>query len=223
MKLCRIHRPQGDAPGSDVIAEFKRFPSTVVSDQLDRQGAAFGIHRITSPGLGIMAGRAITVRIPPGDNLGIYVAIEHAQPGDILVVDGGGAMNRAVMGEIFYRHMVSRGIGGIVIDGCLRDAGEIAEGPMHVFARGVTHLGPSRQGPADINCSVSVGGAPVRTNDIVVGDADGVAIVPNSRVASTLEGARALMDREPVLIAAAAAGEMDLGWLREGVRQIEVD
>jgi regulator of RNase E activity RraA len=223
IKICRIHPQQGTPPSEEVVAEFRRFPSTVVSDQLDRHGAAFGIHRITRAELGFMAGRAISVKVPPGDNMGIYMAIEHAQPGDVVVVDGGGALNRALMGEIFYNHMISRGIGGIVIDGCLRDAGEIAKGPMHVYARGVTHLGPGREGPADVHGPVSIGGAIVRTNDIIVGDADGVAVVPNARIQATLEGARALMKREPGLIATAAAGQMDLTWLHEGVQQIQVD
>lgn len=220
MKFCRIHETVGTPPSEATVAAFRVFPTTVVSDQLDRDGAVHGVHRITHPDLGILAGRVVSVRVPPGDNLGIYVAVEHAQPGDVLVVDAGGSLERAVMGELFYRHMVARGLGGIVIDGVIRDSAEIAAGPMHVFARGASHLGPGKRGPGDVHAAVALGGTVVRTNDIVVGDADGIAVVPNARIAATLVGAQALLEREVELLERAVAGDMDLTWLREEVAQV---
>lgn len=222
MTFCRIHDIVGAAPSVATVAAFRLFPTTVVSDQLDHDGAVHGVRRITSADLGILAGRVVSVRVPPGDNLGIYVAVEHAQPGDVLVVDAGGSLERAVMGELFYRHMVTRGLGGIVIDGVIRDLAEISAGPMHVFARGASHLGPGKRGPGDVHAAVTVGGTVVRTNDIVVGDADGVAIVPNARIAATLVGAQALLEREVVLLDRAGAGLMDLTWLLEEVTQVKV-
>jgi regulator of RNase E activity RraA len=204
-----------------VVAAFRTFPTTVVSDQLDRLNAAHGIHRISDGSLGILAGPVVSVRVPPGDNLGIYVAAEHAEPGDILVVDAGGETRRAVMGEIFYRHLASRGIGGIVIDGVVRDVEALRDGPMAVFARGAIHLGPTRNGPGDVHDAACVGGAIVRTGDIVVGDDDGVVVVPNHRIAETLRGAKDLLEREAELIERARTGRMDLAWLRD-VEQIPV-
>jgi len=221
VRTCRIHPRPRSGPSPDVVAAFRTFPTTVVSDQLDRLNAAHGIHRITDAAHGIMAGPAISVRVPPGDNLGIYVAAEHAAPGDILVVDAGGGTGRAVMGEIFYRHLAARGLGGIVIDGMVRDVEAIREGPMPVFARGAIHLGPTRNGPGDVHDAVCVGGAVVRTGDIVVGDDDGVAVVPAARIAETLTGAQALLEREVELIERARTGRMDLTWLRD-VEQIPV-
>ena len=222
MKFCRIHEIVGSPPSEETVAAFRVFPTTVVSDQLDRDGAVHGVRRITRADLGILAGRVVSVRVPPGDNLGIYVAVEHAQPGDVLVVDAGGSLERAVMGELFYRHMVTRGLGGIVIDGVIRDSAEIAAGPMHVFARGASHLGPGKRGPGDVHAAVTLGGTVVRTNDIVVGDADGIAIIPNARIAATLVGAQALLEREVQLLERAASGNMDLTWLHEEVTQVGV-
>jgi regulator of RNase E activity RraA len=93
---------------------------------------------------------------------------------------------------------------------------------MHVFARGASHLGPGKRGPGDVHAAVTLGGTVVRTNDIVVGDADGIAIIPNARIAATLVGAQALLEREVQLLERAASGNMDLTWLHEEVTQVGV-
>jgi regulator of RNase E activity RraA len=103
----------------------------------------------------------------------------------------------------------------------VRDIEAIREGPMPVFARGAIHLGPTRNGPGDVHDAVCVGGAVVRTGDIVVGDDDGVAVVPRARIAETLTGAQALLAREVDLIERARTGRMDLSWL-DDVEQVPV-
>lgn len=214
MSTCRIY-PETPLPDPKKLETLRRLPSCVVSDQLERSGFVRGLRRMTSSSLGIMAGRALTVRTRPGDNLVIYQAVEIAEPGDILVVDGGGAMDRALMGEIFYNHVVARGIGGVVIDGCIRDAAEIGEGPVPVFARGAAHTAPFKDGPGELRGVVSVGQAVVRHGDLVVGDADGIAVVPVERLDETLRGGLELLELEKVKLAKAAAGETDTTWLAD--------
>lgn len=212
MNRCRIH-PATEPPAPDLLAQVRKLPSSIVSDQLERYGLIRDVRQITSDDLGILAGPALTVRTRPGDNLIIYKAIQLATPGDILVVEAGGATDRAVMGEIVCRHAAAKGIAGLVIDGAIRDGAEIAAGDLPVFARGFAHPGPFKNGPGEIRGAISVGGAVVRNGDLVIGDADGVAVLPVERVQEVIEGGLAALAREDSALAKAAAGEMDTSWV----------
>lgn len=216
MNRCRIH-PATEPPPAEVLDQVRKLPSTIVSDQLERSGFVSGVRQLTENRLGIMAGPALTVRTRPGDNLVIYKAIELASEGDILVVDAGGATDRAVMGEIVCRHAAAKGIGGLVIDGVIRDVAEISAGDLPVFARGASHLGPFKNGPGEIRGVVSVGGTVVRNGDLVVGDADGVAVLPVERVEEAIKGGLAALAREDGALAQAAAGELDTSWIDDSL------
>ena len=222
MSTCRVY-PETPLPDPEKLAALGTLPSCIVSDQLERFGLARGIRRMTSRDLGIMAGRAFTVKTRPGDNLVIYKAVELAEPGDILVVDGGGCTDRALMGEIFYNHVIASRIGGLVIDGAIRDAFEIGEGPVPVFARGAAHTAPFKFGPGELRGPVSIGGAVVQQGDFVVGDDDGVAVIPRARLDATIDGGLALLEAEKTKMARAAAGEADTSFLEELMTTIEVD
>jgi regulator of RNase E activity RraA len=101
-----------------------------------------------------------------------------AQPGDIIVVDGGGALDAALIGDIMTSYAVSRQVGGFVIEGAVRDTEELAARDLPVYARGISPRGPTREGPGEINVAVSIDGTVVQPGDIVVGDADGLVFVP---------------------------------------------
>ena len=212
MNRCRIY-PATQPPPAELVTHLRTMPTTVVSDQLERCGNVKGVYQITSADLGFLAGPALTVRTRPGDNLAIYKAIEIASAGDVLVVDAGGAMDRAVVGEIVYRHAATRGIAGFVIDGLIRDGADIAKGRLPVFAKGFTHAGPYKSGPGEIRGPITVGGAVVHNGDIVVGDTDGVAVVPIARAQEVVAGGLKLLAREQEALAQADAGELDVSWL----------
>lgn len=222
MSRCRIY-PATPHPSEDKLEALRELPSTIVSDALDRYGLVQGVKQVTSNDLGIMAGPALTVRTLPGDNLIIYKAIDIAEPGDILVIEAGGAMDRAVMGEIVCHHAEAMGIAGLVIDGCIRDGAEIAAGTMPVFAKGYAHPGPFKNGPGELRGPVSVGGVVVRNGDLVVGDADGVAVVPVDRLEAAISGGQAALAREEEAIRVAKAGEMDTSWLDDKLELEFVD
>ncbi|WP_296746872.1 RraA family protein [Mesorhizobium sp.] len=170
---------------SELIDAFRAFATPLISDNLARVPGAVGLrpfHKIS----GVMAGRALTVRTRTGDNQFIHRALDLVQPGDVIVVDGGGYEGRALVGEIMTSVAASRGAAGIVIDGAIRDAGAIGRNPFPCFARSAIHLGPYKDGPGAINVAVSVGGMVVGPGDIVVGDEDGVVAFP-------LDGALALL------------------------------
>ena len=222
MNHCRIY-PTVPRPPAEQLDAVAKLPSTIVSDQLERFGFAQGLHQITRDELGILAGPALTVRTRPGDNLIIYKAIQLVEPGDILVIDAGGATDRAVMGEIVAHHARAHGVAGLVIDGCVRDGAEIAAGDMPVYCRGYSHLGPFKNGPGEIRGTVSVGGTVVRSGDIVVGDADGIAICPIDRLEKTIAGGLELLAREEKAIALAKSGDMDTSWVDDSLEIVYID
>lgn len=222
MNHCRIH-PTVPRPATAQLDAVAKLPSTIVSDQLERYGFAQGLDQVTRDELGILAGPALTVRTRPGDNLIIYKAIQLAEPGDILVIDAGGATDRAVMGEIVAHHAHAQGVAGLVIDGCVRDGAEIAAGDMPVYCRGYAHPGPFKNGPGEIRGTVSVGGAVVRNGDIIVADADGVAICPIERLDEAITGGQEALAREDKAIALAKSGNMDTSWVDDKLEIVYVD
>ena len=121
-----------------------------------------------------LSGPALTVRTRPGDNLMIHKAIDIAAPGDVIVVDGGGDLTNSLIGEIMVRHAASRQVGGFVINGSIRDADALITQALPVYAAGITHRGPYKDGPGEINVAIAIDGMTVEPGDLIVGDADGV-------------------------------------------------
>jgi regulator of RNase E activity RraA len=160
-----------------------------------------------------LVGPAWTVRTRPGDNLVVHKAVDLARPGDVLVIDAGGGADRAIIGDLICRHAVSRGIAGIVLDGAARDVREIAALGLPVFARGVTHLGPYKDGPGEIGGPVAVGGLTVSTGDLIVGDENGVLALPADRAGQIADAAEALLRREAGIVAAIDGTGWDRSWV----------
>ncbi len=221
MSIVRVH-PAAPRIDEATIAAVRELPSTIVSDQLDRSGIALGIGPLTPTSLGILAGQALTVRTQPGDNVAIYKAISIAQPGDVLVVDGGGHMDRALMGEIVYRFAIAKGIVGMVFDGVVRDVAEVAAGTVPVYAKGAAHLGPYKNGPGEVGGTIAVGGLVVRAGDVIVADADGVTAIPPHRLAKVIEGGRKAMAKEVEAMRLADEGAIDVSWIEEKVKVVAV-
>jgi regulator of RNase E activity RraA len=213
MSRCRI-RPDVPRPDPSLVRRLQQLPTATVSDQLDKFGALTGIHPL--PGMDLtarLAGPALTVRTRPGDNLGVHVAIDLAEPGDVLVVDGGGHVDRALVGEIVYRYAVAKGIAGLVVDGAVRDARDIAAGPVPVFARGTIHLGPDKNGPSEVRGPIAVGGTVVHSGDVVLGDHDGLVAVPADRLDEVVHGGEQQAEQEVQRLASAEKGDLDRSWL----------
>ena len=123
------------------------------------------------------------------DNLHLHSAIDLAAPGDVIVVNGGGDTSRALIGELMGTRAKVRGLGGFVIDGAVRDAADLGEMGMPVFARAVTPAGPYKNGPGRLLVPVALGGVCVSPGDIVLGDGDGVAVVPLAQAADVADRA----------------------------------
>jgi len=125
-----------------------------------------------------LCGPAFTVRTAPGDNLLVHKAIDTAEPGDVIVVDGGGFNDYALIGELMSARAEERGVGGMVIWGAIRDSAELRQGSFPVYASGVTHRGPYKNGPGEINVTVALDGMAIAPGDLVLGDDDGLLCVP---------------------------------------------
>jgi len=183
---------------------FRESQTAVISDNLSRLPGAVGLRPFH--GGGTMVGRALTVRTAAGDNLAIHKALDLVQPGDVVVVDGGGDESRALMGEIMMSIAKSRGAVGLVVDGAIRDAGPIARIGFPVFARTAIHRGPYKNGPGEINVPVCIGGMVVNPGDIVVGDEDGVVAFSPEIAVALGEKVRAQEQREADILKSIAAG-----------------
>jgi RraA family protein len=180
--------------GAELLAQFRGVPTSIISDNMERLPGATGIlpyHRS-----GQLIGTALTVKTRHGDNLAIHAALKVARRGDVIVVDGGGDISQALIGEIIMTHAESLGVAGFVIDGAIRDVAAIRASDLPCFARGVTHKGPYKNGPGAINVAVSIGGLVVNPGDLIVGDDDGIVAVAPEIAAGLIPGIRTQEERE---------------------------
>ena len=194
------------------VAKFRQLPVANISDSMSRMtagGAALRpMHRS-----GVLAGPAFTVRTRPGDNLMVHKALDIAEPGDVIVVDGGGDLTNSLIGEMMVAHAQTRRIGGIVIYGAIRDYDTIHAGDFPVFAAGVTHRGPYKDGPGEINVPIAIEGMVITPGDLIVGDGDGVVCVPFDATAEVLKAAEAKHQAEIKQFAALKEGKSDRAWV----------
>jgi regulator of RNase E activity RraA len=191
---------------ASLVDAFRGLASSNVADAMGRFG-------FMDPGIqsrsGLpLCGLAVTVNARPGDNLMVHKALQVAEPGDIVVVSTNGNTTSAVFGELMCRTAVARGLGGIVVDGAIRDADGMTALGFPAFSRTVTPGGCDKDGPGEINVSVSCGGAVVHPGDIVIGDRDGIAVVHRADAAEVLELVRALVKNEERRVAEIQAGNV---------------
>lgn len=169
--FTKINRPE-----KAVIDAFRSIPASNIGDMMGRLYCTNGTIRPLNkaPLLGV----AFTVKCPMGDNMIFHRALDLAQPGDIIVVDAQGGMERALAGEMMVRYARTKGIAGFVVDGCMRDADYISQlEDFPVYCKGLTPQGPYKFGPGEINVPVSIGGQVVLPGDILVGDPDGIVVM----------------------------------------------
>lgn len=202
--LDERHNPNALQADPALIEAFRALPVANISDNLHRLPGAVGLRPFHdgTP----MAGTALTVRTRAGDNRAIHEALEMIRPGDVIVVDGGGDISRALIGEIMSSVAHMRGAAGFVLDGAVRDVAALAKSSFPCFARAGIHLGPYKNGPGEINVPVSIGGMLVNPGDIVVGDADGIVAFPQGIADALLEATRAQSAREEAVLQGIAEG-----------------
>ena len=211
--------PRSRKVGPEVVARFRDLPVANVSDSMSRTTAGGPRLRPMHAG-GVLAGPALTVKTRPGDNLMVHKAIGIAEPGDVVVVDAGGDLTNAIIGELMIAQMVKRGLGGIVINGAIRDSAAIRAGGYPVFAAGVTHRGPYKDGPGEINVPVAVDGMVIAPGDLVIGDDDGLLCIPYDQVEQVHAAAAAKHAAEEKQMAAIEAGAHDASWVDAALKRL---
>lgn len=204
------------------LEAFRQVGVAQVSDCMGRLYGSVGLRPVHGPGLR-MSGIALTVKTRPGDNLMIHRAIDLAQPGDVIVVDGGGCTANALVGELMMKQAQRRGVVGFVIDGAVRDAEAFGPAGFACFARDISHRGPFKDGPGEINVPVSVGGLVVQPGDVILGDADGLTAIPQAYAVEVLRLAEAKEQAEAKGMERIAAGTYEKPWQAPALTRLQKD
>ena len=197
----RRHEVTFEALPPDLLDGFAGLAASEVDDAMNREQVMAAAIKPIAPGTRV-CGQARTVNAMAADNGIIHAAIPHLRPGEILVVNGLGVEDVAVWGEVMTHAARQQGIAGLVLDGAVRDVAAIREMGFAVFCRAISPRGPHKGFGGTIDGVISCGGVAVSPGDLVVGDDDGVAVVP-------------LAEARAVQAAAIAAQARESNWLEE--------
>ncbi|AVO52256.1 RraA family protein [Ectopseudomonas mendocina] len=197
---------------------YRSVPVANASDSMNRMTAG-GARLRPMHRQGVLSGVALTVKSRPGDNLMLHYAIDIAEPGDVIVVDAGGDLSNALIGEMMVAYAIKRGVAGIVINGAIRDAASIGAEDFPMFAAGITHRGPYKDGPGEINVPISIDGMVVEPGDLIIGDDDGLLCIPYDHVKDVYERAHAKHVAEQKQLEQIAKGENDRSWVLNTLRE----
>ncbi|MHB1414989.1 MAG: 4-carboxy-4-hydroxy-2-oxoadipate aldolase/oxaloacetate decarboxylase [Chloroflexota bacterium] len=207
-----------DRPPQELVEPFREFATCNVCDALGRFGSMDYRIKPMVPGWK-MAGTAITLRTRPCDNLLVYKALEIAQPGDVLVIAIYEYDTNSTWGDLTSMIAQAKGMAGVVTDGVVRDISGLRAVGFPVFARGLNPNSPMKDGPGEVNVPVVCGGVLVNPGDIVVGDDDGVVVVPKDEAAAIIEGARAIVQKEEKIVADIKSGKLIPDWVNKALAE----
>lgn len=174
----------------EMIEKFRKIPVANISDSMNRLTGGGPRLRPYHAG-GVLCGRAVTVKSRPGDNLMAHMALALAGPGDVIVVDAGGDLTNSIIGERMMVYAQRRSFGGFVVNGAIRDLEWCKMNALPVFAAGVTHRGPYKTGPGEINVPIAIDGMVCEPGDLIIGDDDGLLVIPYKDIAAVYEKANA--------------------------------
>jgi 4-hydroxy-4-methyl-2-oxoglutarate aldolase len=202
---------------AQLVARFQGLASSNVADAMGRFN--FMDPAIRNRSRLPLCGVAVTVLCRPGDNLMVHKALETAEPGDIVVVNTCGGTTAAVFGELMCHTAAAKKLGGIIVDGAIRDVGGIRKLRFPAFSRSVSPGGCDKDGPGEINVPIACGNAVVMPGDIIVGDDDGVAVVPRDSADEVIRLVDELVVREVARIAEIEAGGLYKADIDESLRR----
>ncbi|CAG9621226.1 RraA family protein [Sutcliffiella rhizosphaerae] len=195
------------------IKRAKKLSTTLISDAMDTK---IEMHHLIKPCNmeSVLVGSAVTIDVKDGDNLAVHHAIYNSQPGHVLVVDPNGYEKKAVIGELMVAAAAALQLNGFIIDGLIRDYHTLSSSTFPVFSRGAIPGGPTKNGPGIINEAITCGGLTVLPGDFVMGDADGVIVVPRDKVESALKKAEEKAEYEANRLKSIAEGNIKPTWLK---------
>ncbi|MDN6640301.1 MAG: RraA family protein [Tetragenococcus sp.] len=178
-----IERPKN----KQIFDKLRGYGTPPLSDGLRKFNTLDSAIKPVTSGVAL-AGPAITVKLRPADNLMLHKAIDLAQEGDIIIVDTGGTTDYSILGDLMSSSAFKKNIGGIVIDGAIRDIDELIEKQYPVFAKAISPSVGDKDGPGEINYPISCGGIVVMPGDYIVGDQNGVVVIPPELADEIIEG-----------------------------------
>lgn len=211
-------------PDPKLVQRFSKLPTADVADCMSRTSALSPEIKLQSSPEKYMCGVALTVKARAGDNLMLHQAMKMAQAGDVIILSNEGDRSRAIMGEIMYKYLADfKKVAGIVIDGPIRDLDVLAQETCPIYATGSTPQASYKEGPGEVNVPISVGGIAVMPGDIVLGDCDGVVIIPKNDAPHIIDQAEAITANDRAKVQKASAGEMDHSWLTSTMEEKGVE
>ncbi|MBP1930840.1 regulator of RNase E activity RraA [Ammoniphilus resinae] len=194
------YRPFAPLIPDEMIQRAERLGAALLADGMIGMGIPFEgcMDAQISPVHDSMriVGTAYTVSTASGDNLPIHLAIYSGKEGYVLIIDGKGHADHPYLGELMTSATKAVGLKGIVLDGLVRDKQALIELGLPVFAKGFMPRGPIKKEPGEINTAISCGGVTVHPGDLIVGDADGVVVVPRDRIEAVIEASEKKLDYE---------------------------
>lgn len=201
-------------PSPETAKQFQGVPTGYMVDIQGRRGALdCGIKPMfNAPDF---IGSAVTVKTVPDDNLTPYVALDVLQTGDVLVITTGDWIGSAVIGDLIVGMFKNAGVVGVVTDGAVRDVAGLSDVGVPIYARGLTANSPQKNGPGSIGLDITIGGVIVRSGDLVVGDRDGIVVLPQEKIPEALEGIKAVREKEQKIEKSIADGLTMPDWVKE--------
>lgn len=173
----------GQRADLDVVRTISQYPVALIGDVLQRMGMmASAIHHVA--GNRSFYGTILPVVTREGDNLAIHRALDDAQPGDVLVINGNGEVNRAVFGDLLGEICLAKKVSAVVIDGAVRDVEELQRMGLPTYARAVNPAGPSKNGPGTVGYPVACGNVVCYPGDAILGDLDGIIVIDKEVLAA---------------------------------------
>lgn len=192
-------------PSTKLMEQFSQLTAATIHEAYGRKGSVNPRLKAICSGMKV-SGPALTVQCHPGDNLMLHKAIAEAQPGDVIVADCGG-VEMGYWGEVMTQCAMARGVGGLVIDGCVRDGSRLRELRFPVFALGFSIRGTVKETVGTINQPIVFGGVQVSPGDMILGDDDGLVVVAQADLADVIDSSFAREEKEAKLIAELKSGQ----------------
>lgn len=209
-------------PSQAMLERFLGYQSANIGDCLNRSAALTS--KLKSSNNKSFVGSALTVSTQAGDNLMVYIALDMIEEGDVLVISAKGYEDRAILGEIIAKLAQRKGIKAIIVEGAIRDIEVISTLNMPVYYTALSPNGPYKNGPGEINTEISIGSKIIKPGDIIVGDADGVVVVPQKEVENVFHQLQKVEAYESELLSKIEKGEQVLfSWAYEKIKALDTE
>jgi 4-hydroxy-4-methyl-2-oxoglutarate aldolase len=211
-------------PSMEWVDKFRNIPASIVSDCLNRHYAMMGDLKPIFEGIRLV-GPALTIQSMAGNNLMSHLALTFAKPGDVFVIDGRGYLGNSVWGGIQGLYARRIGVAGLVVDGAIRDVENMREMKFPVYCKGITPAGPHKGWADCVNVPIQCCGIPVNPGDLIVGDDDGVAVIPLEQIEEVYNESLKRLSMEESWMQALQEGQtsLDAVGLRHLIDKMEIE